>query len=38
MKIEFLPCLDLGKPNMKSIEISTHGSLDKIKGVYKSYG
>jgi hypothetical protein len=35
IKIGFLPLFDLGKPNIKSIDISTHGSLSNSKGVYK---
>ena len=35
-KIESLPCFDLGKPKTKSIEMSTHGSFDTGKRVYKS--
>jgi hypothetical protein len=34
-KIESLPRFDLSKPKMKSIEMSTHGSLGKGKGIYK---
>jgi hypothetical protein len=33
-----LPFLDLGKPKIKSIEISTQGSLGTCKGVYNSRG
>jgi hypothetical protein len=32
--IESLPFLDLGRPKIKSIEISTQGSLGTGKGVY----
>jgi len=34
--IESLHFLDLGRPKMKSIEISTQGSLGTGKGVYSS--
>jgi len=37
-KIESLPCLDLGKPKMKSIEMSNHGSLGTGKRIYKPCG
>ena len=37
-KIEFLPRLDLGKPNTKSIEISIKDSLGIGSGVYKPWG
>jgi hypothetical protein len=34
INIESFPFLDLGRPKMKSIEISTQGSLGIGKGVY----
>jgi hypothetical protein len=34
-KIESLPFFDLGKPNIKSIDISTKGSLGTGKKIYK---
>jgi hypothetical protein len=34
--IESLPFLDLGRPKMKSIKISTQGSLGTGKGVYST--
>lgn len=32
--MELLPLLDLGKPNTKSIDMSTQGSLGIGRGVY----
>ncbi|KAM7486569.1 hypothetical protein LguiA_002578 [Lonicera macranthoides] len=37
-KIESFPLLVLGKPKMKSIEISVQGSLGIGNGVYKPWG
>jgi len=37
-KMESLPRFDLGKPKMKSIKMSTHGSFGTSKGVYKPCG
>ena len=37
-KIESLPFVDLGKPKIKSIEISTQGALGIGKGVYNPRG
>jgi hypothetical protein len=34
--MESLPFLDLGKPKIKYIEISTQGSLEISKGVYNA--
>jgi glutamate synthase domain-containing protein 3 len=36
--IESLPYLDMGKPKIKSIEISIQGSLGTCKGVYNLWG
>ena len=37
-KILSLPFLILGKPNIKSIEMSTQGSVGTGKGVYNPWG
>jgi hypothetical protein len=36
--IKYLLFLDLGSPKTKSLDISTQGSLDTSKGVYKPRG
>lgn len=36
MYMESLPLLDLDKPNIKLINISTHGLLDINRGVYNA--
>jgi len=37
INIEFFPYLAMGKPKIKSIEISTQGSLGTCKGVFNPW-